>query len=77
MQICCDSLQAYDMFSGVVGIVITACSLPIPGYFAKRVKGLQTERMKRVCLALSLLLALSFTKMALEDGCAGPDCYRK
>ncbi|OJT02282.1 ATP-binding cassette transporter abc4 [Trametes pubescens] len=34
-------------WSGVVGIVITACSLPIPGYFAKRVKGLQTERMKR------------------------------
>ncbi|EIW53710.1 P-loop containing nucleoside triphosphate hydrolase protein [Trametes versicolor FP-101664 SS1] len=34
-------------WSGVVGIVITACLLPIPGYFAKRVKGLQTERMKR------------------------------
>lgn len=72
----CDSLQTYDMFSGVVGIVITACSLPIPGYFAKRVKGLQTERMKRVRLARSLF-AHSFTKMTLEDGCAGPNSHRK
>ncbi|EIW53706.1 multidrug resistance-associated ABC transporter [Trametes versicolor FP-101664 SS1] len=33
--------------SGIVGILITACTLPLPGYLAKNVKNLQAEKMKR------------------------------
>ncbi|KAI0633977.1 P-loop containing nucleoside triphosphate hydrolase protein [Trametes polyzona] len=34
-------------WSGLVGIVITILTLPLPGYLAKSVKGVQEEKMKR------------------------------
>lgn len=47
--------------SAILGIVFMACMLPVPGYLAKSVEGVQAEKMKRVRFLLMYLLTVHVT----------------
>ncbi len=52
------SPQLYIVTSAILGIVFMACMLPVPGYLAKSVEGVQAEKMKRVRSLLLWILTL-------------------
>lgn len=44
-----------------------ACMLPVPGYLAKSVEGVQAEKMKRVRFLLMSLVALPVTDIPISS----------
>lgn len=56
-----------------MGVMVV--SVPLPGYVARLLNDVQTERMKRVCGALPLVDIFIEQQTSYTDGCARAVCH--